>query len=322
MRNLKLGVKLIGGFCLTAIIILVVGVISIVQQNNLQEALEKLEKDALIAVENMLSIQEDSSEVVAQTRTLLSPYIPEEKRKEVRVKIEELRNDIVARQKALTQLPSFAGIKSEWQEYLSTLKGWSDSNNKAIAFSNDLVAADIANPEQLAADMLDFEAAHKGLLNNVFKSVFLQIPFDGGTDSNQCSLGRWLAKMPTSNPEIVAEMEKIRPIHAELHAIVAKIKKLEENDQIEQAKLLLENRLIPLSEEIFVLTHKVDSISQKHHKRFLKMTTILLKESITHQRENFTILEDLVDKAQAYAQDTANRANKAADTGKKSLLFA
>ncbi|PID75042.1 MAG: chemotaxis protein, partial [Desulfobacterales bacterium] len=321
MKNLRLGVKLIGGFSLTAIIILIVGIIAIIEQGKLQSALEVLENDALIAVESILTIQENSSEVVTNTRTLLSPHITKEQR---RAAVEELgkhRKEIIKNQKIITSLPSFHAIEEDWKKYLSTLKSWVKANNSAVALSNELVANNIDDPEKLSKDMLTFEAAHRGLVAKISKYVFLGTPFEGGTDSNTCSLGRWLAKMPTDNQEIVAEMEKVRPIHTKLHKKVAEIKEMMKNHQYERAQLELRDHFLPLSEEVFAITHKVDEITKKYSENFRKMTEILLTESTKHQAENFAILAELVHKAESFAKETSEQANKAAAAGKTIIII-
>ncbi len=316
MNDFKLGVKLIGGFSLTAIIILIVGFISIFEQNKLQKATKSLEENALVAVEDILDLKESATEITKHTRILLSPYISAKKRRSVPEEISIVRKGVEKTQENFKQLPFFNQIKAEWEEYISTLKKWAEANNRALALSNELLAADIINPEQFAEDMLGFEAAHKGLINKVGELVLLQTPFEGGTDPTTCSTGKWLSNMPTTNPEIVAEMEKLRPIHMEIHQQVAKIKKLVEEDRREHAQLLLQNRVIPLAGNIFTITAKVDQISKRYQDKFLQMTTILLKEAAEHQKKNFEVLQTLVNKVDEYAHETTKMANETADTGK------
>ncbi len=316
MKNLSLRIKLVGGFSLVAVIIVIIGFVSIAQQNKLTKATEILEKDAVAAVDNVLNLKNKSAEVVIDVRTILSPYLTVKERANIQEKIKPIREEVAIIQRKFVKLPFFNTIQPEWEQYLSSLDKWINANNRAIALSNDIAAADIANPEQLVKDMQDFEIAHKDLLNKVNGLLFLHTDFAGGTDFVNCSLGRWLANMPTGNPEIVAEMEKVRPIHKELHQQVGNIKKLVAAGQTGQAQLLLQNRLLPLSEQVFISTRKVTEISKKYHDTFEQLSTILLNEVNKYQQSTFAALDNIVDKAERYAKESAEKAQIAADTGK------
>ncbi len=316
MKNLSLGVKLIGGFGLTAIIIIFAGLFSISQQNKLAKATTALGEDALVAVESILALKDDSAEVVIQVRSLLSPYISTEERGNILQKIRPLRENIAELKKKFTELSFFTTVQPEWEEYNANLDKWIKANNRAIALSNEIAFADIANPEQLVKDMQKIEIAHKSLLNSVDRLVFLGVDFAGGTDSENCALGRWLANMPTTNPEIVAEMKELRPIHRQLHLQVAKIKELMAAGQTGRAQSLLENRLLPLSEQIFAITEKVSGVSEKYHGRFDEFSKILLSEVNKYQHDTFAVMDQIVEKARSYAQQSTKAAEATAARGR------
>ncbi len=316
MRNLRLGVKLIGGFSLTAVLIVVIGFVSIVQQDKLTKTTKVIEEDALAVVNDILTLKSKTAEVVIYVRTLLSPYLAIEERADIITKIKPIRDDTVAIQKRFVKLPFFNKVRPEWEQYSSILRKWFETNDRAIALSTDLVTADIANPDQLARDMQNFEIAHKTLLNEVNGLIFLQVPFEGGIDANSCSLGKWLANMPTANPQIVAEMEKLRPIHAELHLQVAEIKELIADGQISQARMVQKNKLFPLSEQVFAITRGVSALSEKYYNEFQQINTILLEESERYQATASALLDEIINKAESYAGESTELARKMANRGK------
>lgn len=61
MKNMKLGVKLVGGFILTAVIIVAVGLIAMIQQNKLYHLQEELANNDLPALQNMLTIKSEAA---------------------------------------------------------------------------------------------------------------------------------------------------------------------------------------------------------------------------------------------------------------------
>ncbi len=316
MKNLRLKVKLIGGFSLTAVLIVVIGFISIVQQNKLTRMTKIMEEDALAAVSNILTLREKTDEIVIHARTLLSPYLAMEERASVLAKITPLRDDAAAAKERFMNLPFFNRVKPEWQQYSLVLGKWKETNNRAIALSTELVTADIANPERLVRDMQDFEIAHKTLLNKVNGLLFLQMSFTGGTDASQCSLGKWLANMPTSNPQIVTEMEKLRPIHTELHQQVTKIKDLVEDGQLSQARMVQKEELLPLSAKVFLITRGISTLATEYYHKFKQINTILLKDGEQYQASASAALKEIIRKAENYAEQSKELARKTAGRGK------
>ncbi|PID75043.1 MAG: chemotaxis protein [Desulfobacterales bacterium] len=185
-----------------------------------------------------------------------------------------------------------------------------------MALSDELVAADIANPEQLTIDMLSFGSDHGMLMNKVNKLLLLGIPFEGGTNPISCPLGKWLSNMPTTNPQIVTAMKKLRPIHAHFHRGVAEIKQLTTAGEKEMAKEVLKNRLYPLADEAFGLTGEVIGLSKEYHNKFEKINKTLLHEAEKNQHETFAALDAIVQKAKNYADRYTQSAINTTEKGK------
>ncbi len=305
-----------GGFSLAAILIIVIGFISITQQKKLANATRVLETDALAGVNDILSLKDISGGAAFYARSLLSPYLTVPERAAIPEEIEPLRKKAMAVIDHFRTLPFSQTVGQEWERYLANLNRWIAANNKAITISNNLVTADIANPEQFVKDMQSIEIAHKTVLNKMADLVFLHIDFAGGESPTACVLGDWFDHMPTSNPEIVAEIERIRPIHKKFHEQVVLIKQLVAAGKMQEAQVMLQSRLMPLSEQLFVIAEKVAVISEKYHEKFEQLNTILLKESMQHQNAAFADLDDIVGKARAYAQDATERARATAARGK------
>lgn len=80
MKNIKLGVKLIGGFSVVALIVLVVGLFGWIGALQLNEHVEEIGTGYLPSVENVLIIQSESNAVMTALRTLLNPRMSLEQR--------------------------------------------------------------------------------------------------------------------------------------------------------------------------------------------------------------------------------------------------
>ncbi len=316
MKNLKLGVKLIGGFALTAIIILVVGIVSIFEQERLREKAELLEKEAMSSVKQMLMIKNEAANVSTVMRTILTPYATREQRESAKAEVLAARKIDKKAKDEFAKLAFFKTVSREWQQFVASSGKWVAANNMATKLSEELLAADIFNPEQLKQDMLYFNMAHEQLFNKVNNMLLFGTSFTGGTDATSCVVGRWLKNMPTSNPEIVAAMKEMKPVHAELHQVVAEIKALVAAGNIAAGKRVMEERLLPLSKHFSVITHRMIGLADSYQKKFKEMNRLLLIEAAEHQKETFRIMDVIVEKAVKYAEEIGVSAKTTASAGK------
>jgi methyl-accepting chemotaxis protein len=225
VKNLKLGVKLVGGFILTALLIMAVGIIAIVEQGKLKQLQTEMAEDDLPAVENILLVKSVTAEIAGLMRTLLTPYASIEQRKQAHEGLTEGRKVYGAAKTKFLALEFATTVQPEIENYSSNISKWAAVNNKAVEISQHLVDADMINPTRLNNNMNSFESAHQALLARVGKLVAFNESFNGGDDSTACSLGKWLDNMDTTNPEIVKLAKELKPIHAELHKHVGEIKK-------------------------------------------------------------------------------------------------
>ena len=83
MKNLKLSVKLIGGFILTAIIIIGVGITAMVQQEKMHDLQLELAEQDLPAVAHILEIKGELANIAGLMRNLLTPYATVGQREQV-----------------------------------------------------------------------------------------------------------------------------------------------------------------------------------------------------------------------------------------------
>lgn len=78
MKNIKIGIKLFGGFLITAFIILLVGLLSIFQQGKLAEETERLGTEELSAVQEILTVKSQAASIASSMRSLLTSYASKE----------------------------------------------------------------------------------------------------------------------------------------------------------------------------------------------------------------------------------------------------
>ncbi len=310
---MKLSVKLIGGFIITAIIILGVGITAMVQQEKMHDLQIELAEQDLPSVAHMLEIKGELANIAGLMRTLLTPYATAEQREQVHQGLLDGRKVYGAAKEDFLVLDFAKTIESEWKEFSDDLGKWVKVNNKAVDISKGLIASDMVNPTKLNNHMNAFEIAHQSLLAKVGKLLVLNQDFAGGTDGTACSLGKWLDNMDTTNSQIVSITKELRPVHLNLHKAVAKIKENANQQQTIQAQDIASNELFPLSEKVFEFVHEMKVISDITNNSFTEMNKLLLFEAAEHQANAFKTMDDIVHKAEQGAENTVLRGESIAN---------
>ncbi len=320
MKNIRIGVKLVGGFVLTALLIIFVGVTALLQQGKLQHESEILEKEAVPAVRDILIIKSEAAKIASLMRTLLTPYANKEQRENVHQGLLEAREIYGKAKDRFQALPFMAQIESEWDRFNTHITKWATINNEAVGLSKALIEADMTNPTELNEHMDEFEIAHNQLLAHVGKLLIFNESFMGGTDATACTLGKWMEAQNTSNPEVLALIEEIKPAHAELHASVGKIKQLMADGESYQAREVAHNILYPSSEKVFDIVHKMQNLAHISYEKFERMNTLLLHDAAQEQAATFAAMDEIVKAAEAYAQESGQDAQNVAKTGRTIIL--
>lgn len=316
MNNFRLGVKLVGGFLITALIILVVGLLSISQQDELGHEVQQLGNETIPAVQNILIIKSQAASIASLMRSLLTPYATIEQRNASHQNLLESRKVYGAAKEKFMTLPLAKQVESEWQDFNSHIGKWAEANNLAVELSKELIAMDMTKPDVMKAHMADFEIAHNALLAKVGKLLLLNATFEGGTGDTDCSLGKWMQNMDTTNPEMVSLVKELKPIHAQLHLNVAQIKTMAANGQTAEAKETMEKKLYPASEKVFALVHKMTALADAANDKFIGMNQMLLVEGEKHQVNTFLAIDKIVNKAEEVANTTVSAAESSARRGK------
>nr|WP_321468712.1 methyl-accepting chemotaxis protein [uncultured Desulfobulbus sp.] len=315
MNDFRLGIKLVGGFLMTALIIVLVGILSIRQQSMLGGEVERLGNETIPAVESILVVKSQAASIASLMRSLLTPYASKEQRNYSHQNLLESRKIYGAAKDKFMTLPLFKEVTAEWQEFNSNISKWVQVNNEAVDLSKQLIEMDMINPDVLKEHMADFEIAHNALLAKVGRLLLNGIPFEGGTSSTACALGKWMDHMDTTNPQMVALVRQLKPIHNQLHSDVALAKQLATNGQADEAKGVFADKITPASEKVFDLVHQMIAIVDDANEKFQKMNTLLLEDGEKYQKQTFAAIDSIVQKAEATAQSTVQSAQDSAHRG-------
>ncbi len=316
MKNLKLGIKLTGGFCITALIVVVVGLTAIFQQGKLyRQVLLVAEKD-VPALEKVLQIKTEANSTVGLTRTLLSPYTSKEQRLASHQGLLEARSRYGKAMKEFVELPVFSFVTQEWDDFKANAQKWAAANNRAVELSKELMAVDLVNVPQLKEHMIQIEKAHSMLLSKINRLILFGTPFEGGEDGTTCSLATWLKNPSTTNQEILALIKELTPVHLKLHEHVKDVKALHAAGKVFDARQKLEKDLYPTSMQVFDFMAKIRGVINLSYEKYIEMNRVLLEEAVEYQVKTMEAIDAIVEKVDEHTHHGIEKAEDIAATGR------
>jgi methyl-accepting chemotaxis protein len=294
MKNIKLGPKLIGGFVLTALIALAIGLICIMGMRTLSNSLESIGNVSMPAVENVLRIKGSVSDLSTATRTLLSTDLTSRQRGQIPDQVAAIREDYQKAVEAYAALPHTDEEGDLWEKFQTTIAELAGFNNKALELNQNLLALDVMNPDDLMGRLQQYRGDHYKLMTDVGKLLATGDHFDGGADHTACAFGKWAAGFSTSNDRLRTPMADVAPIHKSFHETVGRIKELAAAGRTDEANELYRS-LIPIAENVFSHFREMRVQAQEAQTIFKDMGRLLMVDAMTPQTEIDRIIRELVD---------------------------
>ncbi|WP_051309173.1 HAMP domain-containing methyl-accepting chemotaxis protein [Desulfogranum japonicum] len=295
MKKVKLGVKLIGGFIATVVIIMIVGINANHQQNKLYNNTEILVDESIPGMQSVLTLRSELHHIASLTRALLTPFATPEQRKISHAQLIDIMRRCHEEEAKFEKLDISENVKREWQGYKSTFQKWGEANGRAVKLSEQLIAMDLTNPVQLQIDMAGFDVEHQRIIQG-FRDLFLTgKTLDENIISQESSLQSWLETFTTSNPDLKKLVEELKPLNVKFSAAVKEVKQLYDDDQSYNAEFAAKLELYPTAEMIFEKNHAMKQITSAAYQTFKEMTRILLEEVEEHQISTLSILDGIVD---------------------------
>lgn len=220
MKNVKLGVKLIGGFIVVALIVLVVGFFGWQGAQQLNSHVDEIGLVRLPSVESLMIIKTESNAIRISLRSLLNPRMTQEDRELQYRNIQQSRLNYEAAWELYEPLPQTPDEALLWNEFVPAWTAWEGINDEFLAASREIEQADILNTDEYVGRFNGFVADHHALMGQVTNYLLTGETFTGGGDPTACNFGRWLADYATANPAIAGALQEIQPYHNRFHVSV------------------------------------------------------------------------------------------------------
>ncbi|WP_319542032.1 methyl-accepting chemotaxis protein [uncultured Pseudodesulfovibrio sp.] len=294
MKNIKLSVKLIGGFVATALITLAVGMVGYVELSNMEGHVEMLGQEDMPKVESLLQMESHLNSAMIGMRTLMSPVIGADIRKSQYEILAENREAYKRNFDRYTSLDRSVEEQQIGKDFLSEVGKWAASNNQAVETSKKLLELDILNPERYMKNLWIFTSDHYQLASKVGELLAAGTGFEGGTDPTQCRFGKWLSSYQTTNPEIIKILQEVRKPHDHFHAAVLTIKDASSRGENGEAFEAFEGKMMPAAQDVFSYFDKLRASAQLSVATFEEMSNILMGDSARGQTETMAVMDKLI----------------------------
>lgn len=315
MKNIKLSVKLIGGFIATAVITLIVGLVGYSGLATMAGHTDMLGNEDMPKIESLLQMESHLNSAMIGMRTLMSPNIDEEVRKE---QYEVLAENRAMYKKNFERYSALDHSEQETQlgkDFLTEVGKWAKSNNEAVEASKRLLELDIINPEAYMKNLWIFTSDHYKLAAKVGELMAAGTEFKGGTDPTACRFGKWLGSYSTSNPEITKILQEVRTPHNQFHAAVAKVKDATKQGQNGIAFEAFDSEMMPAAEGVFSNFDKLRESAKLSVQAFEEMSRILMTDSVQGQEKTMGVMDALIELNLEDSREAVNESMAAAATG-------
>ncbi len=315
MKNIKLGVKLIGGFIITALIALGIGLVGIYEIDSLSSHVEDIGEGNLPTVQELMTMECKLEELSAAARSLLSPLLSHEDREHQYAIIQATREKYREALAAYEKRERSSEEEALWNTFTAKVSEWAALNNEAIATSEDLQSKDILNPQAYMRDLQIFRGDHYKLEAMVGELLISNRVFEGGDDPTACAFGKWIAEYETDNENIAGLIDQVITYHNEFHRAVGRIKDLHRRGQAEQAANVFSNDMLPAAEQVFAIFGQMREEAQISVDLFNDMGQLLLVQAVVPQEEVMNAVEELSNIEGAHAEAAVEQAKEDASTG-------
>lgn len=295
MKNINIGIKLIGGFSVVAGIVLVVGLFGLLGARQLGDHIYEIGEVRFPSVQSLQVVEMEANAIRTVARTLLNPRQTQEIRQRQYDNLVESRDRYQAAWDTYAPLPQTDEEAVLWKEFEVAWENWRQANNTLVELSKEIDETDILNPDALKTRIVGFIRDHHILMEQTLQLLLTGETFDGGTDPTACAFGRWLAGYTTSNARINQLLKDVHEYHDPFHESVATIKELVDGGNTQQALAVFRSQMQPNAQGVFGIFDELESEANHVVELYDSMNSLAFGEVTDRQREAMTLLEQIIE---------------------------
>ena len=309
LKNMKLGTKLIGGFVIVALIVLVVGFFGWNGAQQLQGHIDEIGEVRLPSIENLQEIKIEANGMRAAIATMLNPRTPREEKLAQYDEVVALRDRYEAAWAVYEPLPQTDEEAALWNQFVSAWNSWREVNSRIIEMAREIDDTDILNPDELEARLIGFTRDHHLLMEKTLLLLVTGETFEGGDDPTACAFGKWLAGYSTNNERIDSLLDEVHAYHDPFHEAVGTIKTLAADGDTAAATDVFESQMVPSAESVFGVFGSLENEAERVVGLYDSMIELADGEMATRQDEAMTLLTDIIHVNEEVAEEAVATAH-------------
>jgi methyl-accepting chemotaxis protein len=307
MKNVRMGVKLVGSFLLVGLITLIVGLVGLKGLMGLTTNIQDVSEE-LSAVQYLYTIKESGQGSTIVHRSLLNPAFTLKEREALYVENERTRGAIRAAREAYEKLPKGPEEQTLYDNLDSAWDDRTEAVNHFTELSRKLDTTGITDPVGLRAGLEKFRGDHYRAAVQTQNLIHAGTSFEGGVDASLCAFGRWLADIHISNPQLNQLLTEIRGIHQGFHGAIARVKEAVAQGDSEQAQTIYRESMMPAVEKTLAGFDAMLRVANEASALYQEMNVQLMGPVRESSEKTYEILDNLI----ALTKGHADKATTAA----------
>ncbi|WP_045215230.1 methyl-accepting chemotaxis protein [Desulfonatronovibrio magnus] len=309
MKNIKLGVKLLGGFIVVAVIVLIVGFFGWRGANNLSGHIEEIGEVRLPSIDYLRQIEAEFENIMVSIRTLLNPDLSMELRREQYANIDSARDRYQRALERFEPLPQTQEEAAIWRDFMPRLQEWGRVNNEFLQMSRQLESIGILNTEEFIGQLQQFRGDHYALMDNVGRMILTGQTFQGQDDPTACNFGRWLSDFSIDNQQINSILRDIVPGHNAFHRSVAEVRSHvdQNNEQLAVDEFI--SVMVLAADATFDYFYRLINLAEEADALYGEMNILAMVDGVEAQRATMDVLERVIHINEQVAEEGVAQAN-------------
>jgi methyl-accepting chemotaxis protein len=244
---MKLFAKLTGAFGIVALVCALVGFVGWYGINRTEQAVDTIGGISLPSIQSLGLVMEGMNEIKALERTLMISSLSKKDRVERLARFDGKWDALDKALKDYSGLEKTAEEEKVWEKTEPALERWKKENQKAL----DLIAkVDLDDVESLEGILIGRQLDHVRWVNGLEKAINNRSAFTGQFDPNLCNLGKWLGAYKTDDAGFHAVLAAFEAPHERLHRLGEKANALIARGDINGARRVFNQEVIPTLNEI------------------------------------------------------------------------
>ncbi|MFP4325848.1 MAG: methyl-accepting chemotaxis protein [Desulfonatronovibrio sp.] len=309
MKNVKLSVKLIGGFLIVALITMAVGITGWLGAIRMGDDMTEVGEVRLPSIQSLLDAEIGMEEMMVAQRTLMSEFLTMDQRRKQVENFKKAREDYQEYWEYFKTLPATAQEAEISDEIDLQLTDWMELNDQWLELNREFQATEILDPNRLVSSLRLFRGDHYQAEVRAANHLFDEQEFEGGDDPTACSFGQWMARMDFDNPRLVELLQEMQDPHDRFHQAVGDIQQAIRAGNINEAQRVYRDEMQPASREVFTYFDQLLEMAEEVDALRDELNDLTMGPVYTEAQE----VLDLVDELIHINEDIAGEAVQQAD---------